>query len=340
LNGGNLVATIDDIVKMSGVSRSTVCRFLSGSNVRPAAKKAIIEAMERLNYKSDVIYKQKNIRIEISISDNFESFKGFAEVFHGITEKADEKGVAVNIARRSGEQIKIDYSKWNIEDELKGVIVIGKTIKDEEMEAELLVSKGIPHVFVNRVIEHPNVNYVAVDSKKAAYDIVRYLIKMGHKNILAFGTSANSRVDRDKIQGYIQALTENDMKVSENCYQYFSNFEERADMIKTVLQGTQVPTAYFGLSDSDAMMFIRIAQSMGYRIPEDIAVVGMNDVESGEYFKPSITTVRIPFKKMGMLAVDHLLQLILNNDISCMKTIVKHELVIRESSGGGVTGIG
>ena len=99
------MATIDDIVKVSGASRSTVFRFLNGNNIRSDAKKAIIQAMEELNYKSDAIYKQQNITIEISTSSSFESFKGFTEIVQGITERADERGIRIQISRRTGEQI-------------------------------------------------------------------------------------------------------------------------------------------------------------------------------------------------------------------------------------------
>lgn len=326
------MTTIDDIVKVSGVSRSTVFRFLNGSNVRPDARKVIIQAMEQLNYKTDAVYKQQNIVIEISTSNDFESFKGFTEMVQGIMRQADEKGIRVLIVRRTGEQITGDYSHWNTEENLKGVIVIGKNIEDEQKEAEILVARGIPHIFLNRVMDYPAVSYIAVDLKKAAYDVVCYLINKGHKDIAICGNPHEFRVDKDKLEGYKKALLENDIKVSEKYYCELKDAKSWDGFFETLLANKDhQPTAFFGICDSHAMQFINKAQAEGYRVPEDIAVVGMDDVETSKYFKPALTTVHIPFVKMGMTAVESLLQLITDEDVSCIRTIIKHHLIIRES---------
>lgn len=327
------MATIDDIVKVSGVSRSTVFRFLNGSNVRAEAKKAIIQAMEQLNYKTDAIYKQQNIVIEISTSNNFESFKGFTEVVQGIAQRADEKGVRVHLVRRTGEQIIHDYTRWNTGEKLKGVIVIGKNIEDEQREAEMLLAKGIPHVFVNRVMDDPAISYVAVDLKQAAYEMVSYLIQKGHRNIAVCGNPQKFKVDRDKLEGYKKALQENEIKVSNKYYYEVETPDEWENSLGKMFSKECMPTAYFAICDSHAMKFIHMAQSQGYKVPEDIAVVGMDDVETAQYFKPALTTVHVPFKKMGTVAVDNLLQLITDDEVSCIKTIIKHKLMIRESCG-------
>lgn len=325
------MATIDDIVKVSGVSRSTVFRFLNGSNVRSDARKAIIQTMDQLRYKTDAVYRQQNIVIEISTSNDFESFKGFAEMVQGITQQADEKGIRVHIVRRTGEQISGDYSHWNPKESLKGVIVIGKNSEDEQKEADMLITCGIPHIFLNRVMDHPSASYVAVDLKKAAYDVVRYLIKKGHKDIAICGNPHEFRVDKDKLEGYKKALIENDIKVSEQYYHELKDTKNQDDFFETLLAKGNQPTAFFGICDSHAMRFINKAHASGYRVPEDIAVVGMDDVETSEYFKPALTTVHVPFKKMGMIAVESLLQLITDEDVSCIKTVIKHHLIIRES---------
>lgn len=335
LTGGKAVATIDDVVRVSGVSRSTVFRFLNGSNVRPEARKAILQAMEQLNYKSDAVYRQQNITIEISTASNYDSFKGFTEVVQGIMERAAEKGVTVNLVRRNGEQITADYSGWSTRNGLKGIIVVGKNKEDEQKEAEIFLTKKIPHVFVNRVIDNPNISYVAVDLKKAAYDMVSYLIGNGHREIAVLGNPKTFKVDRDKLDGYKNAFLDNGIKVSEKYYFEIDKPEDWETQVRSMFEKGDVPTAYFGICDSYAMKFINLVHSLGYKVPEDIAVVGMDDIEAASYFKPAITSVHVPFRKMGITAVDNLLQLITDDDVSSMKTIIKHDLVIRESCRNG-----
>ncbi len=326
------MAGIDDIIKLSGVSRSTVFRFMNGSNVRSEAKKAIIQAMERLNYKTDAIIKQQNVSIEISISNNFEGFKGFTEVVQGIIQRADERGVRVNLATRSKDQITEHYTRWNKDEGLKGVIVVGKNKEDEDKEAEMLKAGSIPHVFVNRIMNDPYISYVSVDLKQAAYDIVRYLIDCGHSKIAVIGSPKVFRVDSDKLEGYKLAFHDTDTKVPQGFYIEIEDPDDWESNIRNMFESNNIPSAFFAICDSQAMKFAHLAQSYGYRVPEDISVVGMDDVEAAAYFKPALTTVHVPFRKMGLTAVDNLLQMITNDEVSNIRTIIRHKLVIRESA--------
>ncbi len=333
--GGKHVATIADIVKVSGVSRSTVFRFFNGNNVRADAKKSIMQAMEQLNYRTDMLDKYQNIVIEISVSNDFESFKGFTEVIHGIMERADERGICVQIARRTGAQIEKDYKQWQCGEALKGVVVIGKSIEDEQKEIKMVLEKKIPHIFVNRVLEEEGVSYVAVDLKKAAYDMVKYLMQKGHKNIAICGDPQSRKVDFDKLQGYKKAFEENKTKVSQKLYREVCNEQEWEEYFEQLLQKDNMPDAFLGICDSHAMKFIYKAQQKGYKVPQDIVVVGMDDIEMATYFKPALTTVHVPFKKMGIIAVESLVQLITDDQIDRICTIIKHTLVFRQSCGRG-----
>lgn len=326
------MATIDDIVRESGVSRSTVFRFLNGSNVRNDAKSSIVSAMEKLNYNCEALYKQKKVTLEISISSNFESFKGFADAVQGIIQRADEEGISVNICRRTGHNIVDDYSNWNT-DTTRGVIVVGKNLADEEVEAKMLTEKGIPHVFINRIFDTDGVNYVSVDVKKAAYEAVNYLISNGHKKIATIGVPYKLRIDKHKMEGYKEALLKNGIEIRPEYCKELTDNENWEKIVEEILKLEDRPTAFFGICDSYAMRFIHIAHNNGFKVPEDIAVLGMDDVDNAEYFKPALSTVHIPFKKMGILAVDNILKLMSDSDISSLHTTLNHRLLIRESCG-------
>jgi len=142
---------VEEIVKASGVSRSTVFRFLRGENVRANAKTAIISAMDKLGYANErAVNSQLNVRIEVSTSEEMDGFLGFAQVVKGITFAAEQKGVKVNLVRRSAEQIKSAYD--NLDSSVLGVIVMGKNMSEERLEAEYLIKSKMPHVFINRVL--------------------------------------------------------------------------------------------------------------------------------------------------------------------------------------------
>lgn len=320
----------EDIIQKSGVSRSTVFRFLRGNNVRPEARKAIIRAMHELGYSTKELF-LKDVVFEISVAKDFEKFKGFTEVIQGITERAEMKNIRIQLVIRTGEQIKKDYEKWNEKNGTKGVIIIGKDQENELLEARWLKEKNIPHVFVNRIIEDSEISYVAVDVRKAACDIVGYLIRKGHRKIATLGYPDTLRIDRDKLAGYDDAFEKNGLKV-EDKYKFILNEEDSSiDAIEAILRMKDRPTAFFGICDSYAMEFINKAHEIGLKVPGDIAVAGMDDLDIAQYFKPALTTVKTPFKELGVLAVDNLLQLLTEN-VASIKTIVKHSLHIRESA--------
>ena len=320
-----------EILKRSGVSRSTLFRFLRGDNVRPQAKKAILEAMDELGYQPENRYILGDIVFEISVMKDFEKFRGFTEVIQGITKRAEEKGIKIQLAIRSKKQIERDYENWNENGAVKGIIIVGKDLENEELERDILGKKGIPHIFVNRVIDKPDTSYVSVDVRAGAFDIVDYLIKKGHKLIAALGYPDKLRIDRDKLNGYYDAFRKNDIEIPKKYVFKLSGKESADDAIDAILNMEEKPTAFFGICDSYAMEFINKAHASGLKVPDDIAVAGMDNLDIAEYFKPSLTTVKTPFSKLGVLAVDNLLKLI-THDLGSIKTIVKHHLFIRESS--------
>lgn len=327
------MATVEDIVRESGVSRSTVFRFLNGSNVRPAVRKSILEAMEKLKFRSEAVSRLNNYTVEISISNNFEAFKGFSDVVQGIMQRAGEKGLSVNLCVRTGSDITSYYSKWDTNDKNRGVIVIGKETADEEEETRMLLSKGIPHVFVNRMFETDGINWVSVDIKKAAYDAVEYLISLGHKKIAVVGQPGRLTIDKNKIAGLMEAMKSKGISPDKRYIREAVDEEEFDALVYEILSMEDRPTAFFAICDSHAMKIMHIARKLGIRIPEDLAVMGMDNVNSAEYFRPSLSTVHIPFKKMGILAVDNIVQLISDPEISNIRTTVAYKLVVRESSG-------
>lgn len=320
----------EDIIQKSGVSRSTLFRFLRGDNVRPEAKKAILDAMHALGCETHELM-LKDVVLEISVSKEFERFKGFTEVIQGITERAEERNVKVQLVIRAGDQIARDYEKWNENSSTKGILIIGKDLEDEARESALLRQKKIPHLFINRVLDDPDESFIAVDVRKAACELVQFLLDKGHRKIAALGYPELRRIDRDKLNGYEDAFRQKGLKADNRFVHLLKNGESAEEAVQAILRAEPLPDAFFGICDSYAMQFINCANRFGLKVPQDIAVVGMDDLDIAQYFKPALTTVRTPFRKIGVLAVDQLL-LLITGDLGSLKTIVKHQMFIREST--------
>lgn len=321
---------VDELVRLSGVSRSTVFRFLRGDNVRDAAKVAIISAMKDLGYHDEKAFTQNlDLIIEVSTTEAIDHFLGFTQVINGITFAAEQYGIEVKLCRRDEEQLATVYSgKY---EKNKGVIVIGKDIDLEEAEAQKLIENKIPHVFVNRVFDNRQISFVAVDLVKAGYDVTRYLIDMGHKNIAVLGCTQNLRADRHKVQGYKNAMSESEIKVSEDLCITNAKPEKLEAYIESFFENGKKPDAFVGICDTYAMKFVSIAEKHGYKVPDDIAVVGMDGIAQSEFFRPALTTLHVPFYEMGVMAVDSLLKQMTKN-VSSIQTILSHKMIERQSS--------
>ncbi|MCT4566063.1 MAG: LacI family transcriptional regulator [Maledivibacter sp.] len=323
------MATIDDIVKKSGVSRSTVFRFLNGNNVRESSKQLIVEAMKDLNYKMDKLTKSLNLNFEISVSPEYMHFQGFTQMVQGVMEACEKKDIKVNLVIRSGKQIDEDYSNW-VKSDNKGVLIIGKNKEDEIREAKFLKKKNIPHIFINHRIEIPDISYVCVDFEKAAYDVVNYLINKGHRDILVIGNPQELLVDELKINGYLKAMKDNDIEIKDKHIIISQDSKESEKAIRNILVSKDRPTAYFGICDSKAIKFINIARTMGFSIPEDISVVGMDNVNMAEYSVPPLTSVEVNFKSLGEKSVEQLINII-KYDFTTIKAFLSHSIIERES---------
>ena len=320
---------VDELVKKSGVSRSTVFRFLRGSNVRDCAKEAITDAMKSLGYESEKAFTQSlNLVIEISVTEETNNFQGFAQVINGITQSAQRHGIEVKLTARDKAQLSAAYDGKAARN--RGVIVIGKDIPTEESEAELLIKNQIPHVFINRVFEDRRISFVAVDLVQAGYDITRFLIEESHKNIAILGCTELMRADRDKINGFKLAIAESDTKVSEEFFIPDAKKETVEHHLESLFENGKKPDAFIGICDTYAMKFVTIAEKHGYSVPGDISVVGMDDVASSEFFRPALTTVHVPFYEIGVAAVENLLTQMTKN-VKSIKTLLNHEIITRDS---------
>lgn len=322
------LATIDDIVKKSGVSRSTVFRFLNGNKVREASKKLIVQAMEDLNYNREKLTKTYNYNFEISVSPEYMHFIGFTEMIQGIMEVCEENNIRVNLVIRSGKQIDNDYTEWKRSS--VGVLVIGKNIEDENKEAEYLTRSKIPHVFVNHKLEINDASYVCVDLEQAAYDMIDYLISMGHRDILVTCNTKELLVDKLKIRGYKRALMDNGIAIRQDRILDSSDIKYKEEAVKSILRSKDLPTAFFGICDSKAIKFSNIARSEGLNIPKDISVVGMDDIDMAKYNTPPITTVEVPFHQIGRRSAQQLIG-IMNGDYNIVKAIINHSMIYRDS---------
>ncbi|HEY9054674.1 MAG TPA: LacI family DNA-binding transcriptional regulator [Rectinemataceae bacterium] len=323
--------TIDDVVRLSGVSRSSVFRYLSGKTLRPALSSAIETAMRRLGYPLVDSETDQAFELAISASLSFGSFRGYGEVVEGIIARAMERGVHVTLSPALG-NMDIKGNPPVFPAERRGIVIIGKSMEEEEAEARDLSAQGIPFVLVNRIPDDPSWSFVSADFRAAAREAVNHLLSLGRRRIALWDDGSRySRVQRDKRRGYDEALQAAGIQQDSGILSS-RDIEELDQAVARILHSDQPPDAWFAMDDRAAMQVIRMAHDAGLRVPEDLAVIGMNDTEASSLSRPSVSSVRIPFFEAGWTAVDILGRLIERPMEASVRVILNHQLVVRESS--------
>jgi len=325
------MATIEDVVRLSGISRSTVFRFLKGSQVRPAAREAIQSAMHELDYSYDPRSGRGDILVVVAVKERFEGMTVYADMVAGIVNRASTLGLHLKLHSGNGSLLG-EADRSQAERRRVGVIFVGKDDAEEEAESAELAAAGIPHVFVNRVFSDPRRSFVSVDLRRAAHDAVAHLLSLGYADIGTWGRPADYRIDREKLAGMRDAFEERGLPPPSKVFTYETDGDLEPAARRLLAEG-RFPKAWFGLSDTHLMRLGVVFREAGLRVPEDVALVGMDDQEPSRFFSPPLTTVRIPFRQAGTSAVDVLLGMIEHPAQESIHMYLKHELVVRESCG-------
>lgn len=257
------------------------------------------------------------------------SMKGpyFGTLTDAIYKECDKNGYELNVF--------ITKNDRNALSNILGRRVDGAIISNEsisEKHEELLEKAKIPIVFLDREKVSKTISSVVFDSYKGGQIVARYLINLGHKKIGYIKGFDHLYDDVERFQGFQDTLKNAGLEFSAD-HLLLGAFEEEAsyNAVKAFVNSNKdLPDAFFAANDSSAIGCIKALHSEGYLIPEDISVIGFDDIEISEYFNPSITTVNNPIARQGILAVDRLLSIIQDNGKGQLDKL-EGNLVVRNS---------
>ncbi len=318
------MVTIDDVCKLSGVSRSTVKRFLIGQQVRGQNAIKIKNAMKELGYRTDKLVEKRNCTIEIiGGPDNIKPFffQGFTDMFVNMIKTLEKGGATVLI--QPGD---IKYIP-----RADGIILYALTADRENEIISTLKSRGVPFVCAYREIDIPGVSYVTCDNYLAAYQMTEMLIKQGHTKIAVCGGDTISRNMPEKLQGFRDCMAVHKLPVNTKLINRTNSEPIAKEWVEELLDSGEEFTAFFGLRDQLALCFMETALARGYKIPGDFSVVGMDGTAESVVVSPKLTSVEIPFGEIGKVAAETVFELIDNPNKVCIRKYLKHEIAYRES---------
>jgi LacI family transcriptional regulator len=262
----------------------------------------------------------------------------FSKVISGIENIANEKGYNVMICLSNE-----SYEKevLNMDMLASGVVdgIIVSVAKQTEEKGDYthfkeLINNGIPLVLFDRKIDEIQCNKVLVDDFGGGYIAAQHLIDIGCKKIAILTTPNHVTVGNIRLEGYIKALTDNNMLVDERLIVKVNEDRDIADQIKKIFIKSNCPDGIFAVNEIYAATAIKIAKNNGLNIPNDIAIMGFTDGLISQFSSPQLTTVAQHGFTMGEKSMEILLEELnqQDTDYQYQTNIISTDIVIREST--------
>jgi len=325
--------TIKDVANAAGVSISTVSNALNDVDVlKEKTKEHILQVADDLNYMPNL--RGKNLKAEKTNTLGFFTTNVNGPYFHVLVEalarQCEKMGYALNIFVSQDEEVLLNNLFGG---PIDGAIVYHYDFVDDK-SMELMENQEIKTVFMDREITSENIGSILFDSYTTGYEATSYLINLGHKKIKFIEGHADTYDSINRKQGYIAAMEDNNLEVNSDAM-LKGYFEEEGsyNAVKSYIRNKNntTPDAFLAGNDLSAIGAIKALESEGFNIPDDISVMGFDDIEIAQYYDPSLTTIRNPIARKGVLAVQQLVDLI-DNDAEGKKYKLSGEIVAREST--------
>ncbi|MGX7148420.1 LacI family DNA-binding transcriptional regulator [Enterococcus ureasiticus] len=332
-------ATIRDVAKTAGVSIATVSKVFNGyTDVNEETKEKIFEVAKRLDYTPNMaartLSSKKQQTIALILNElNFNRKSTMPmEVLNGVykfTEQSDFEFVFYGTSTEKQESK--TFRQFCNEHNITGAVIQGLKMTDPYYYE--IQETSLPTVLIDVVVDNPAIGTVAIDSEAASLEAVNYLISQGHQNIGMINGSRDANVSILREQGYRKALEENAISVNEAYVQY-ANFDEEITFLitKNLLSNHKEVSALFCASDIMAIGAMRAVKDMGKRVPEDISIIGFDDIILASYVTPRLTTVAQDMEEIGYEAAKLLTEIINKEDQNnSIRRIIPYEIEYRES---------
>lgn len=330
--------TIKDIARILGISPSTVSRALKDHpDINVDTKKAVNELAIKLKYRPNAVaLSLKNSRsntIGVIIPEIVHYF--FSSVISGIDDVASEKGYTVIICQSNESYDReVANARTLLSHRVDGILV---SISKETHTFDHLIDLqegGIPLVFFDRIAPEVNADLVIIDDLEASYKATRHMIENGRKRIAHFAGPQSLLIGRDRLQGYLNALTEAGLPIDNRLIIEADDFEKARNAVVKLIDAGTVPDGIFAVNDLTAIGAMQTLQKKGYKIPDDISIVGFSDGRFSGITDPNLTSVDQHGYEMGTTAAEILFKRILSNEGIYLPEvkILNADLIVRGSS--------
>jgi LacI family transcriptional regulator len=333
------MSKISDVAKQAGVSPSTVSYVLNNSRfVSDETRAKVLEAVQMLNYRPSALARSlrkgetQNIGLILpQISNPY-----FAELGEVMEKTAFELGYNLLLCN-SHDDIKIEqrYIDVLLEKQVDGIVYFAAQNDPENLQALLDKYPNYPIVIVDRVIPFPQLDLVVADNVLGASMAVEHLIEMGHQRIACISGPTRFTASNERITGYCKALEKAGITIYPELISYCDGSPESAKLLtQKIIKMKLPPSAVFSTTDITAIGVLRALSEAGLKVPDDMAVIGYDEIHLGSYLCPSLSTIAQPKKEISQIAIKFLIERIGDKSLPKRTCLLPPKLIIRESTGG------
>jgi len=314
---------------------ATVSHVVNGSRfVSDETREKVLSAMEELSYKPNAVArslrKKESKIIGLVLPDNTNPY--FAEIAWSIEFASRNQGYSVILCNSDGDvQKEGSYINVLIENQVDGVILVAAG--DSTANFLKLQESKIPTVMVDRDSPNVNTDSIQIDNSNGGRIATHHLISLGHEHIACVTGPRQITPSYDRVDGYQKALTQAGLPINEN-FIIKGDFKPQGGYLATkkLLAMNPRPTAIFACNDLMAFGVIRAVTESGMNVPQDLSIVGFDDIYLSTYINPPLTTIKQPRLEMGQEAVNSLILRMKDHERYSRSILLNTELIIRSST--------
>ncbi len=339
--------TLADIAAKAAVTPMTVSRVINNSGyVHSETRERVLRVAREMNYRRNGLARglkrQCTETIGMVIGDIANPFA--AELTRGVRQVLEERGYTlfICISEQSAKE-EIQALDSLADHRADGIIVATRASKTGNERLDELINSGIPVSLIGRDFPHEHADLVLADNLKGGYEATRHLIDSGHKRIGFIGVSLTQGFRLRRFQGYLKALKDHGLDVVDQLIvdgrdvgeqmPGYSTEEMGYNGMMKLLELKEPPTAVFARNDFTAMGALDAIKRTGLRVPDDVALIGYDDIPLASHASPTLTTVRQPTRELGRSAAAFLLDRIEGDrEKPRVEKRFQCELIIREST--------
>ncbi len=329
--------TIKDIARELGISPSTVSKALKGHpDISLQTKKTVRELVEKWNYKPDPIALSLKSgltkTIGVIVPEIVHYF--FSTVISGIEDDAYDSGYHVMFCQSNESyEREVKAVETLLSSRVDGILVSVSKVTENFDHFRKIINNGIPLVFFDRVCDEIESDKVIIDDETGAYAAVEHLINIGCRNIIHLAGPANVNIGMNRKNGYINALKDHNMKVLEKNIVNCDTSGDAWKVVPALFERNDKPDGIFAVNDLTAAEAMKIVKQKGFRVPDDVAIVGFTSGMISDLTDPSLTSVEQHGYAIGKEAVNLLINRIeKGNKLPFQTRIIKSELVVKDST--------